>query len=228
MINTKNYILIIVPYLTLCCGLYQLTYWMQFNLNAFDLISIQDIVTSSIMPLILSFVASSIGFYIATRLYPKRGYFLEEENATLPQKKNVLRLVFLLLVLVGLIVAVFNLIPGENYKAYAMTVGLILYSITDVDFVFAKDFNPKLDKKFLLMMMIYFPFISAAEAFTDAYRIIENKSYQFIKVPQAISANADSDTLKLIGIANERFIFINIKNEKIYFIKSDTIVLYKK
>jgi hypothetical protein len=229
MINSQNYLLIIVPYLTLCCGLYELTYWMLFSINAFNVITIQDIVTSSISPLILSFITSSIGFYFASKLYRKKGYFTNEDTLKTGKKENRFVLsMFLFIILIGLLVSIIFFIPGDNYKAYAMIGGMILYIFTDINFIFAKDFNPKLDKRFLLMVMIYFPLICIAEAFADGDKIINNKAYKFAIISQNTETTKTSDTLKLVGISNEKFIFTNLKNEIIYFIKSDTIILYRK
>ena len=79
-------------------------------------------------------------------------------------------------------------------------------------------------------MLIYFPLNSVATALSDSNRILNNSKYMYsLKNGKSKNDNyIKKDTLKLIGINNDNFIFIDLKNESVYFIKSDTIQLLKK
>jgi hypothetical protein len=230
LLNGKNYIVIIVPYLTLCCGLYQITYWRLFNLNAFNLISISDIIKSSISPLLLSFLVSAIGLYLAVKLSPKTINLTQPKNSSSSKKRSSLILIFMLFISVALLLSALIWLPGDNYKVYAMIVGSIVYIFTDIDFVFEKNFNPRLNKKLLLMIMIYFPFISIAKGLEDGYTIILNKSYQYtiFRHYEEGQQILRLDTVKMVGFSGEKFILTGLKNDNIVFLKVDALTMFRK
>jgi hypothetical protein len=223
MLNSKNYIFVITPYLFFCCGLYQMTYWSLFDLDGLKLLSVTDIVKSAISPLIIKLISISLGFYVAVDIYSKMKANCAKNISDI-DKKKIRQSVAPLIVVVLLICAIGVFVPNSLMDQKMLFTAMLIYIITDINWVFASDFNPVFDKRFLLMLLIYFPCITISEAFGDANKILENKSFSYT----IVQSSKKIDTLKFIGLSNELFIFTTLKNEKNVFIKSDTITIYRK
>lgn len=108
----------------------------------------------------------------------------------------------------------------------------ILILIIDIDLLFEEKFLTISDKNAtLLISILIFSGISAL-AYNDAKSILYNKQYKYAKIPtnkdNISQSQSQSDTLKFIGKADETFVFISLKNDKIHFIKSENLVLYDK
>lgn len=55
---TRNLIVYIVPYLLICSSIYQITYWNQFGFNGLEIVSLEDIIKTSILPIAKTFLES--------------------------------------------------------------------------------------------------------------------------------------------------------------------------
>ena len=85
----------------------------------------------------------------------------------------------------------------------------------------------KSNNKFFVLILIYLPLVSIGTAYDNAIEIIYNKhfNYSITKKWNELSKKNECDTIKLIGNDNNKFIFIDIRNENIYIIENDTIHL---
>lgn len=54
----ENFILYLVPYLMVCSCIYQVTFWNEFDLNGLEIVTIQDIIKSSVLPFTRTFAES--------------------------------------------------------------------------------------------------------------------------------------------------------------------------
>lgn len=226
MINSKNYYLFLIPYLTISCSLYQLIYWGVFGLNGLLLVSAQDILISTIVPIIATTIFSFLGYFLASKIFnPKsknKGYLIKIDNNNKPLAAIILILIY------GIIFFIKTLIDNNNNGLFlSFFLALIIASFINIDFVFSSDFQPKLNKEFLLLLIIYFPLNSIGIGFDDSYSIFKNKHYQY-SIKKADKISNRFDTIKLLGKNDGYFIFTDFGNSKIFFIKSDTITLLNK
>lgn len=219
MINSKNLAYFFIPYLTISCGIYHIVYWGAFGLNGLSMISTEDIIKTSITSITVTFFGSILGYFFAIKLIKSK--FKNETNY-----KSFISS-FILLVFYLIIYYLSTLIPGPyNFETLAFFISLIIVDWINIDFVFEKSFNPKINKELCLLMLLYFPLNSIGSAISDSLNIQDN-----LKFIYSLKVNKDSntvDTLKLIGKNENNFIFSDIKNQKIYIIQNDTIILAKK
>jgi hypothetical protein len=230
MLNTKNYIFFALPYLTVVCSLYHLVYYSFFGLNGLALISVGEIIKSALYPILLSFLFTSLGIFIAHKFLNLSTKQKKTDNAK-PTKSNIFLKFIFLLIFNSFFLFILDLIFDEiNYVLVAFAFGNILFGLLDTERLISKEIEVYIDKEFLLMLLIYLPCFSIATAIQDAYKIITNKSYKYsvTKSNNTDNSGTNNDTLKFIGMSEQNFLFTDLKNQKIYFIKSDSLVLQKK
>jgi hypothetical protein len=272
MINSKNYWIIIIPYITICCGLYHLCYWNCFDLNGLSFISLSDIVKSAIQPLMFAIVANLFSFLILSGIIKtdkeknKLKHSIEavdkiekmdlnkmdKESILIYQEKlerdieqvkikmeliekrgKEMKVYFIFYTIIKyisfsiLIFIFFKKSPTLLWIAVPYLIGDVLLNFVKEDFVFHKEFQPVFDKLPIMMLMIYFFLFSISFAYRDAYDIIKNKSYKYytLQTQNPLIKIQKLDTMKLLGITEKGFVFINMGNDKITFIKADTISL---
>jgi hypothetical protein len=95
------------------------------------------------------------------------------------------------------------------------------------DKLISNDIGAYVDKEYLLMLLVYFPCFSIATAVQDADNILTNKSYKYTSTRYTTTATNEPnlDTLKFIGMTEQTYLFTNLKNDKIFFIKTDSLIL---
>lgn len=236
MINSRNYTLFLIPYLTICCSLYQLTYWGLFGLNGLSLISVQDIIKSTVQPLIITAFGSLIGIYIGHSGYKKATKPFRKtvpDNTTSEEtisSKGLLILIPIFFIVVAVLYLGYRFSPDQRYYIAAYMVANLIYMVVNVDKIFDRSFNTYFDKSLLFMVMLYFPAFSIATAAQDADTILSNKSYKYSINQSTIAPNniLIKDTIKFIGLTDDNFIFTDLKNSKIIFLKKDSMTLYTK
>ena len=240
MLNSKNYIYFIIPYFTISCSLYHLVYWNYFGLNGLTLISIQDIIKSAIRPLILALtIATFIGAVVAEgliRLFkrtkiskPSLPDKISEESTK--SKREFFRLGYIVATIVSFTIIYWHHRP--DYGIIATSIGGVIFVLVDPKYVFAEDLKLPIKRDILLMAIIYLPCYSISIAVQDANDIIKNKSYKYTVRIYNSKTLTDRDTLKLdtlkfVGITEKNFVFTDMKNDKVYFMKQDSMVLSKK
>lgn len=236
MINSRNYTLFLIPYLTICCSLYQLTYWGLFGLNGLSFISVQDIIKSTVQPLIITAFGSLIGIYIAHSGYKRATKpFRETASENTPSDetisaKGLLVLIPIFVIVVAALYLSYRFLPDQRYYIVAYLIASLIYIVVNVDKIFDKSFNTYFDKSLLFLIMLYFPAFSLATAAQDADAILSNKSYKYSINANTIVPNniLIRDTIKFIGLTDDNFIFTDLKNSKIIFLKKDSMTLYMK
>jgi hypothetical protein len=227
MINSKNWIAILIPYFLLCCCLYHLTYWGSFDINGLSLISISNLIKSAIQPVIASFVGTFLGLLIAYLIGSKKLKIAMSDEEDLQRKIKgwLALLVPAMLCLFIFLIIKFN--PAFKWLLISFVLGSMAYAYINGDMLFAKSFKPVLNKELLLMFMIYFPIFSTATGLEEAEDISCNYNYQYM-IARNSTTHTASDTLKYLGKADDYFIFVTVDNEKQVYIKADTIVLERK
>src|SRR5258708_4462422 len=81
-IKYKFLFIAIIPFLTICAGLYHIGYWSTFDINILQYLDISDLIKSFIYPFISSVIVYFLGYLIEAFLFPK--------NSTLWRTFNVI------------------------------------------------------------------------------------------------------------------------------------------
>lgn len=226
MINNKNFIYYFVPYLTVSCGLYHIVYWGCFGLNGLSIISVENIIKTAIASIVLTFLISLLGYYVTHKIF-NRNFQVEK----LKDKKYLIIQSIGLCIIYSIIYYLITLVTKSNsFELGAFFLSLIIVDWIEEDYIFEKSFKTIINKEICLLMLISFPLNSIGTALSDSSDILNNSKYMYsVKIDNLKNdCSVKIDTMKLIGINNDNFIFTDLKNEKIYFIKNDTIQLFKK
>ena len=144
--------------------------------------------------------------------------------------KGLLTLILIFTILLVALYLCFLFLPDERYNLIAFLSANLVYMVVNIDKIFDKSFNTYFDKELLFMIMLYFPAFSIGTAAQNADAILSSKSYKYSINHNLIPAKNIfiSDTLKFIGLTEDNFIFTDLKNAKIIFLKKDSMTLYKK
>ena len=139
----------------------------------------------------------------------------------------------------------------DNIQMYLIFATYIIIEWINVDVIFDKEFKITINKKIIIYMILYFPLSTIGTAIVDSTNIYSNKEYMYSLIiknnTQHKTVNITDkrkdhlsrekryslneykiDTIKYLGRNNDSFIFTDLKNIKIFFIKNDTIELIKK
>lgn len=229
MINSKNANFFLIPYLTVSCSLYQLVYWGLFGLNGLSLISTEDILKSTIQPILISFVFTTFGYFFTNKILHFKTKSLE--YSITQNKENKLLTAIISMFIYGIMYFIVTLIYTDSNGVFlSFFLSLVLASFIDIDLIFSSSYQTKFDKNYLLLLLIYFPLNSIGTAFDDSYLILMNKEYKYSigKISERKDVLNNTDTLKFLGKNDEYFIFTDLSNSKTFFIKSDTVTLINR
>ncbi len=197
------------------------------------MISFKDIITSAIQPLISTFVGSVAGVVLASLITPKpKKKVIVEDGETKEEKTHTKGQMFFILLLflgcIGALILLKHYIPIFNFQTLAFIIGMLVNGLLNEDWVFDKQYQPKISKDVIVMVMVLFPLLSAGIALDRANEISSNKFYYYITSENHSTNSTTLDTMKLIGESEKTFIFTDMKNKKTLFLKKDSLVLYRK
>ncbi len=182
--------------------------------------------------MLLTFLSTSIGVFIAQKIYISATKRKAKSSDTTNTSffENIIKFLFPLIFNSIFVATVYFIFRELTFIALAFAVGNILSGLLDHNKLLNDDISVYVDKEFLLMLLIYLPCFSIATAAQDAEKILSNKSYKYtiIKSSNVCATEINIDTLKFIGMTEQTFLFTDLKNRKIHFIKSDSLVLEAK
>ncbi len=227
MLNSKNYILFTIPYLTICCSIYHLCYWGQFGLNGLSLIAISDIIKSAVYPFFWTIVGS-LGSFWGERIVngfsfknPTNVEITDEKLSEKGMKVAVLFAVLVLIVSLTLFLT-YKFLPDLLWLSPTFIFVNILMQFINVDKIISSEFSLIINRRLLLFLIIYLPCFCISTSVQDAMDIIHNRRFQYT-VRNVRNIN---DTLKFVGITEKNFVFVSLNNDNLYFEKLDTMTLY--
>lgn len=220
MIKSNNYYYWFISYITITSSIYHIVYWSYFNLNGLSLISVTDIVKSSIYPLLITSFLFIILTSISTFFYHKK---IESKIESPIKKVRRGALILNISSLIFLVIISYNF-PEMRFMIIITYLIGIFYGICIFfqDKIFDLSFKTTLSKRIIILIFVPLPLISSYIGHRDAKQILDNSNFQFTTIPSEINPPI-KDTLKFIGISNDKYVFINFNNSKVYFIKSDTL-----
>lgn len=85
---SKSVSILLIPYFTVCSGLYHVAFWDTFNLNGLAYIGISDLIKSFIYPFLTFGLTIFIGIIIVSLLTALTKYFQVVGAGRLQQVKN--------------------------------------------------------------------------------------------------------------------------------------------
>jgi hypothetical protein len=242
MINNKNFYYIFFTYITFSCSLYHIIYWNEFGLNGLSLVSIDDLIKTAINSIFYVFLSVIIGLSIPFIIY-------KPKNESLNRKELIVRTIEMI-IFYSIVIIIFNCFGNPNNLQISLIFApSIIIEWINVDVIFDKEFKITINKNIIIYMILYLPLGTIGTAIVDSTNIYSNKEYMYSliisktiqhktcdKSPKHdISREKNHflneckiDTLKYLGRNNDSFIFTDLKNIKIFFIKNDTIELIKK
>jgi len=215
---------IIIPYLTACGALYHISYWNTFNINGLSLISVSDILKSTVQPVgwvlfILIYNAIMLNF-----IRPPFGDNNKERKGISNKALFISHLTLLIVcIIVGIIFRDF-LIEGIFFLGIIIWSFISLY-LTNNDY-FKSYFESERMRQFCIEVLVAIPLIGS---FGGTYRsrlIYENLEYKYILrniYEKNVTLKTSLDTLKFVGITEDFFIFTPLNNSELIFLNKGSI-----
>lgn len=201
-----------------------MTYWGAFGINGLALISAGSILQSAIYQILLALLSTVVGLYIIHNGIGKLPFMKKMiHNKTPTSLGGRIVAVFFQIILIVVTVCFFS----SDSLVIAFFLGNIIYSLIDEDKVFSIHFRPTISKDFLWMFIIYMPCVSISTALDDSRNVLNNNNYQFTVVNDS-TKNLCNDTLKLIGVTNEYFVFSNARNTSTFYLKPENLKIESK
>ena len=236
MKDNKSLFIYLIPYLTVCGALYHVTFWDKFNINGLAFISISDILKSSIYPIFSILLSVVYNLIVQNLILPSSA-----DNISKPIfKKGLSNKILLLFYFIAnsIMFLIFYLTKTfsdpTNYILYgginAITISIFLVN----NGFLSRQFEAERVRRLIIDLIVFIPIVSY---YTGKYRseqIYQNLKYLYtVKTFSKSTTNpvALYDTLKFIGNTEKHFVFTDLKNSKILFIKSDkvdTLTLFDK
>jgi hypothetical protein len=212
-----------IPYIFFCAGLYQIAYWLPFNINGFSYLSISDIIMSFILPFIYgSFFTMVVFAYTNNMTY---SIFPHGEGNKEPasQTKKLIWVAIEGLYGIGFLLILFYL----DFKSQCLY--LPAYCLAGLYVVLSDFFIKKnlIQHNRTNLLALYFFIVLPVTSFTtgskNAYEIFDNEKFDYSNniLPKT--------TLKFLGKTSDYYIFISFDNKnKYFFTASETKVLNLK
>ena len=235
MKDLKNIPLFLIPYLTLCGALYHLTYWDTFNLNGLAVISLSDIIKSSVSPVFTILFTVVYNLTIQNLILPSNA---DPKSNALPKNRvsNIILLVSY--VIASLLVAIiFYLIKykSPDRLVWFGLLNALFPSIYLINNGFLKgQFISERARRLAIDLIVFIPVVAYYTGKYKSELIYQNLQYKYsinADLDNNIIRSTSSDTLKFIGNTEKHFVFTDLSNSKIFFIKSDnvdTLIFYDK
>ena len=231
MKDIKSNIIFLIPYFTICSGIYHITYWDTFNINGLSYLGISEILKSFIYPFIgcvFVFLINHIlinSFNSYNKLLPSGG----GRNSNIGKKLNS-KISINILLMLWLITTIYLY---KNSKTdfwfvfgiyFAFTTSIIIERIAEANNLIEK-YTP-----LIIKVLVYIPILSFVAGKYQSELIQNNIKYKYTinKQTKANNKLENIDTLKLIGNSESQYFFTDLKNSNIYILRSeiiDTLIL---
>ncbi|MEO6136975.1 MAG: hypothetical protein ABIP35_17610 [Ginsengibacter sp.] len=210
-------------------------YWDTFNINGLSFISLSDIIKSSVYPIFTILFTVAYNLTIQNLILPSNA-----DNETIIKPRRSVSNMTLLIAYFVAICAVATIIYLTKYKSpdKLMWFGLLnalFPSIYLINNNFLKgQFISERARRLAIDLIVFIPVVAYYTGKYKSELIYQNLQYKYsvnTHIDNNILRNSSSDTLKFVGNTEKHFVFTDLNNIRIYFIKSDnidTLILYEK
>lgn len=208
---------IAIPYAFFCAGLYQMAYWLPYNINGFSYLSISDILLSFIQPFLYSSFATlflyTFNYYITSTIRPHGG------GNTEPPSKLKKRLWIALKAFYAILIISYITFADTRTKSELLPFILMPGLFFVVSELLLK-YNLMEHEKSRFVALYFFVLLPICAYYTgtkNAYEIYDNRKYDYsVKI-------LENDTLKFLGKASNHYIFTSTNNQDKYFFSTDEV-----
>lgn len=228
MKNLKSVSILLIPYFTICSGLYHVAYWDTFNLNGLAYIGISDLIKSFIYPFLTFGLTIFIGIiysefaYGIDKIFPNGGGRQTTTGKKLNSKFSIAIAVTLWVLLVILL---YKHMTAITWFIFGFTISIVPAFFLERLGLFQNTFSNETIRHHIIRLMIYIPAFSFAAGKYHSSLIQQNLKYKYT-INQKVVPNSNSltsDTLKLIGNTDQQYFFTDLNNSTIYILRSDKI-----
>lgn len=220
----KIFITGLIPFLTICGGLWNWGYWSTFDINIFVFIDVIDIIKSFIIPLLSSAIYFIVGqilswFFFRDRLpygggaHTKTGTFLRKYSKLI---------VFIWLTLVVALLA-FSYSPYRWTQAVWMLMPVLVIPIMETGLM--QDMFPDNNNRIVVLsMIVIIPLLSFAQGKIQAEQIFRNEKFKTIdKETIRQVSQSDSLTYKFLGVGGDYIFGITKDNKSTILIQKEEL-----
>lgn len=228
MKNLKSASILLIPYFTVCSGLYHVAYWDTFNLNGLAYISISDLIKSFIYPFFTFSLTILIGIiysefaYGIDKVFPNGG---GRQTTTGKKLNSKIGIAIGLTIWILLIILSYSYMTASTWFMFGFLISIVPSVLLDRLGIFQGTFSNETIRHHIIRLMIYIPAFSFAAGKYHSSLIEQNLKYKYT-ISQKVIPNRNSlanDTLKLIGNTDQQYFFTDLKNSTIYILRSDKI-----
>lgn len=227
-INIKLLLVIVIPYLTICAGLWHIGYWSTFDINILQHLDTADIIKSFIYPFVYSVLMYFGGQIIATiffknsLLWQKEFKYGGAEETMHPKRLKIIRFVLSGISIIFIVIAYIFL--GSDKWVWILFIIATFIGIFLNNKSFLSNVIP--DRNFRLNFVytiILIPCLSFGMAKKKSLDIFDNKNKQTTIVSVLTNQNQDTlivdNKLKLLGITSD-FVFVMTMDNKLIIMLS--------
>lgn len=233
MKDIKSYTIFLIPYFTICSGIYHITYWDTFDINGLSYLGISEILKSFIYPFIGSVFIILVNHILINsfnnynNILPNGG----GRNSNIGKKLNS-KIIINIILLLWLIITIYlyKISETESWLVFGIyfsfTTSIIIERIAEANNLIENHIP------LLIKILVFIPIFSFVAGKYQSELIQKNVKYKYA-ISQKTNANnklEKIDTLKLIGNSDNQYFFTDLKNLNIYIIRSeiiDTLILKK-
>lgn len=219
----------------MCGALYHLTFWDTFNINGLAFLSLSDIIKSSFYPVFTILFAVAYNLTIQNLILPSNA----EPKPNAPLRKGISNMAllisyFIAMCLVALILYFTNYKSPDKLMWFGLLNAIFPSAYLTNNGFLKGQFLSERARRLAIDLIVFIPVVSYYTGKYKSELIYQNSQYKYsinTNIDSTIIRNTSPDTLKFIGNTEKHFVFTDLNNAKVFFIKSDnidTLVLYDK
>jgi len=228
MKDYKPLLIFSVPFLTVCAGLYHLTFWSTFGINGLAYIGLQDLIKSFVYPFISLFILFILGasfsetLFSSDKIFPSGGGRYTNSGKKLNSKIGISIALFFWLSIVLILYFNDNV---QRWYLWAAFTGIVPITFIDrIEILHDYIDNAKI-RKYTIWLLVYIPLFSFASGKYESQLIHQNLKYKYTIRQKAIpnSNLFTTDSLKFIGNTDKQIFLTDFTNSTIYILRADNI-----
>jgi hypothetical protein len=236
MKKSGEILLSLIPYLTLCAGLYQLTYWAGFEINGLSFISATEVLKSAIYPIVITFVFVIIGIVAGESIFNFDKELLGRGEGRKTKVGKALNsrigISIVLILWIGSLYYLYNNGNTLRWIIWAFLFSSVPTTALDRIGLWVDSFDNSTVRLWVIRLLIYIPVFSFSSAKINSEYIRKNIKYDYVLVTDLKKyikdlPKTDNDTLKFIGLTDKYLCFVTMDNRDKFFFKNDKVDHFK-
>ncbi|MBS1689705.1 MAG: hypothetical protein JSS96_13335 [Bacteroidetes bacterium] len=225
-IDLKILITLTLPFLAVCGGLYNIAFWGTFKLNGLEFLDLSMLIRSFLYPFLSYMGSYIIGGIVSALITSNKFDYSNSENTNFAQIYNSKwGLGIATTIWMGLSYLFYNYGTVLRWYIWAAITGIPIALFLYHQGIFKAAFTSnKIRLTFWFATMLVFTFSFAMGKYNGEL-IKDNYTYKYLADDSvtAMLKLSNKDTVKLIGITDQKIILTDKKNERIFIIRSEKI-----